>query len=122
MDTAMPLAVPRRDWLAWSTRHRVLLAALFLLVFPVFMPFKAIAVNILIYGLFALGFNMLYGYGGLLSFGHSALLGAGAYACGILMVRFGVPWWAGMIGSVVAGMAMAAALRVLGLMSRSASS
>ncbi len=58
---------------AFARRHRVLLAAVFLLVFPLLMPFKAIAVNILIYGLFALGFNMLYGYRGLLSFGHSAL-------------------------------------------------
>jgi len=73
MDAAAPaLPAPRRDWLALATRHRALLAALFLLVFPLLMPFKAIAVNVLTYGLFALGFNMLYGYGGLLSFGHSA--------------------------------------------------
>lgn len=118
MDAATPATVARRDWLASATRHRVLLAALFLLVFPVFMPFKAIAVNILIYGLFALGFNMLYGYGGLLSFGHSALLGAGAYACGIAMVRYGLPWWAGLAGSMVAGMAMAAAMGALAVRTR----
>ncbi len=118
MNAAATLAPPRRDWLAWATRHRVLLAALFLLVFPVFMPFKAIALNILIYGLFALGFNILYGYGGLLSFGHSALLGAGAYACGIMMVRYGLPWWAGLAGSVLAGMAMAAAMGALAVRTR----
>jgi len=61
MDVASAaVTAPRRDWLAFATRHRALLAALFLLVFPLLMPFKAIAVNILIYGLFALGFNMLY--------------------------------------------------------------
>ena len=94
----------------WATRHRVLLAAGFLLVFPLLMPFKAIAVNILIYGLFALGFNMLYGYLGLLSFGHAALFGAGAYACGIAMVHGGWPWWAGVVASVLSGAGLAAVM------------
>ena len=85
----------RGQVLAFATRHRVVLAAVFLLVFPLLLPFRAIAVNILIYGLFAVGFNMLYGYLGLLSFGHAALFGGGAYACGIALVHFGLPWWWG---------------------------
>ncbi len=93
-----------------ATRHRVLLAVAFLAVFPLLMPFKAIAVNILIYGLFALGFNLLYGTMGLLSFGHAALFGGGAYACGIAMVHFGLPWWAGVIASVLAGAGVAAVI------------
>ena len=112
------VAPPKRDWLLFAQRHRVLLAAIFLLVFPLLMPFKAIAVNILIYGLFALGFNMLYGYAGLLSFGHSALFGAGAYACGIALTRFGLPWWLGVIASVLAGMAMAAIMGALAVRTR----
>lgn len=112
------VAPTRRDWLLLAQRHRVLLAAIFLLVFPLLMPFKAIAVNILIYGLFALGFNMLYGYAGLLSFGHSALLGAGAYGCGIALTRFGLPWWVGVILAVLAGMAMAAAMGALAVRTR----
>src|SRR5665647_671928 len=88
-------------------RHRVLLSAIFLLVFPLLVPFKALAVNILIYGLYALGFNLLFGYLGLLSFGHSALFGAGSYACGILLVHYGMPWWAGIMLGSIAGAAMA---------------
>ncbi|MDB5593799.1 MAG: branched-chain amino acid transporter permease [Hyphomicrobiales bacterium] len=88
-------------------RHRVLLSAIFLLVFPLLVPFKALAVNILIYGLYALGFNLLFGYLGLLSFGHSALFGAGSYACGILLVHYGLPWWAGIMLGSLAGAAMA---------------
>ncbi len=119
MDAVHEAALPaRRDWLALARRHRVLLAAMFLLVFPLLMPFKAIAVNILIYGLFALGFNMLYGYAGLLSFGHSALLGAGAYGCGIALTRFGLPWWLGVGLAVMAGMAMAAAIGALAVRTR----
>ena len=48
------------------TRHRVAAVLLFLLVFPWIMPYDALAVNILIFGLFAVGFNLLFGYTGLL--------------------------------------------------------
>lgn len=119
MDKVATVARPARpDWLALATRHRVLLAAAFLVTFPLLMPFQAIAVDILIYGLFALGFNMVYGYLGLLSFGHSALFGGGAYACGILMVRFGLPWWAGVLGAIAAGVAIAAAIGGLAIRTR----
>ncbi len=119
MQAVQDVAVPtKRDWLLLAQRHRVLLAAIFLLLFPLLMPYKAIAVNMLIYGLFALGFNMLYGYAGLLSFGHSALLGAGAYGCGIALTRFGLPWWLGIILAVLAGMAMAAAMGALAVRTR----
>ncbi|MDB5796877.1 MAG: Inner-rane translocator, partial [Paucimonas sp.] len=53
-------------------RHRVAAVLLFLLVFPLVMPYEALAVNILIFGLFAVGLNLLFGYTGMLSFGHAA--------------------------------------------------
>ncbi len=112
-------AVPARiQMLEFAQRHRALLAAIFLIVFPLLMPFKAIATNILIYGLFALGFNMLYGYLGLLSFGHAALFGGGAYACGIALVHFGLPWYVGIVVGILAGMAVAAAIGVLAIRTR----
>ncbi len=73
-------------------RHRVAAVLLFLLVFPLLMPYHALAVNILIFGLFAVGFNLLFGYTGLLSFGHAAFLGVGSYLTGIAMVHFGWHW------------------------------
>ncbi len=75
-------------------RHRVAAVLLFLLVFPWLMPYDALAVNILVFGLFAVGFNLLFGYTGLLSFGHAAFLGVGSYGTGIAMVHGGVPWLA----------------------------
>ena len=50
-----------------------------------------VAVEILILGLFAVSFNMIFGYMGQLSFGHAAFYGVGAYATGLLMVRTSVP-------------------------------
>jgi branched-chain amino acid transport system permease protein len=77
---------------AFVRRHRVAAVLLFLLVFPVLMPYHALAINILVFGLFAVGFNLLFGYTGLLSFGHAAFLGVGSYLTGIGMVHFGLHW------------------------------
>jgi branched-chain amino acid transport system permease protein len=94
--------------LDWTTRHRVLVAILFLAVFPWLAPYKALAVNILIFGLFAMGFNLLYGYAGMLSFGHAAFFGLGAYGCGVPIAKFAVPWlFAVPLGVLIAGLAAA---------------
>ena len=50
-----------------------------------------VAVEILILGLFAVSFNMIFGYMGQLSFGHAAYYGVGAYTTGMLMVKASVP-------------------------------
>jgi len=105
-------------WFDLVTRHRALLASLFVLVFPLVMPFTALAVNILIYGLFALGFNLVFGYLGLLSFGHAALFGTGAYLCGIAIVHFALPWYAAIAVGVLGGLVMAAAIGVLAIRTR----
>jgi branched-chain amino acid transport system permease protein len=90
-------------WMDHFARHRVLLLILFLIVLPWFAPYEALAVNILIFGLFAVGFNLIFGYAGMLSFGHAAFFGLGAYGCGIAIARFGIPWLpALMLGVVLA--------------------
>jgi branched-chain amino acid transport system permease protein len=106
------------SWFEFATRHRAGLASLFVLVFPLVMPFTALAVNILIYGLFALGFNLVYGYLGLLSFGHAALFGTGAYLCGIAIVHFALPWYAAIAVGVLGGLIMAALIGVLAIRTR----
>ena len=96
--------------IATIRRHRVAAVLLFLLVFPLLMPYHALAINILLFGLFAVGFNLLFGYTGLLSFGHAAFLGVGSYLTGIAMVHGGWPWWlavvAGVAAAGVAGLAI----------------
>ena len=47
-----------------------------------------VATEILILGLFAMSFNMIYGYMGQISFGHAAFFGLGAYATAILFREF----------------------------------
>src|ERR1700735_4217819 len=110
-------AVPA-SWFQFATRHRASIASLVVLVFPLVMPFTALAANILIYGLYALGFNLVYGYLGLLSFGHAALFGTGAYFCGIAIVHFGLPWYAAIALGIVGGVLMAAVIGVLAIRTR----
>jgi branched-chain amino acid transport system permease protein len=91
LDRVAP--VPARGRLAplveAGERHRVLLAVAFLAALPWVTPYEALAVNILVFGLFAVGYNLIFGYTGMLSFGHAALFGLGAYGAGIPIAKYG---------------------------------
>jgi len=67
---------------------------------------------ILVYGLAAVGFNLVLGYLGQLAFANMAFFGIGAYALGILMEQAGLSFWAAILP---AGLAGAAAGLVVGL-------
>jgi branched-chain amino acid transport system permease protein len=49
---------------------------------------------VMVYGLAILGLNLLTGFNGQFSLGHSAFYGLGAYTAAILMDRWGVPYYA----------------------------
>ena len=70
-----------------------------------------LALEIVIWMTFALGYNLLLGQGGLPSFGHGAFFGVGAYAFG-LALKGGSGLWAslalGILGAAVAGAVVAA--------------
>ena len=81
----------RRGWLAGHSLAvpvAILMFVLFLLV-PL-LPGKFwthVSTEILILGLFAMSFNLLYGYMGQISFGHAAFFGVGAYASAMVFTR-----------------------------------
>jgi branched-chain amino acid transport system permease protein len=104
--------------IAFGRRHRAALAIAVLLIFPWLMPYEALAVNILVLGLYAVGFNLLFGYTGLLSFGHAAFLGSGAYGCGIALVHFGVPWFGAILIGVLLSVFFAAIMGFLAIRTR----
>jgi branched-chain amino acid transport system permease protein len=70
-----------------------------------------LALEIVIWMIFALGYNLLLGQGGLPSFGHGAFFGVGAYAFG-LALKGGSGLWGslalGILGAAVAGAIVAA--------------
>jgi len=83
-----------------------LLAALilFLLLLPTFVGkyILYMTIHILILSVFALGFNLLLGYTGLLSFGQAGFFAMGAYASAKILLVF-PSLLAGMVAGVVAG-------------------
>lgn len=94
-------------------------AALALATLPFWMGgiyYINVASQILFYAVFALGLNVLAGYGGLVSLGHAALFGISAYATGyILQAGFGHP--VAILGALVVGVASMALYAVLSLRS-----
>src|SRR3984957_19334890 len=60
-----------------------------------------IATEVLILGLFAMSFNLIYGYMGQISFGHAAYFGLGAYGTALSMSAFAVDGQIGYFGFFV---------------------
>ncbi|MDR6757508.1 branched-chain amino acid transport system permease protein [Mycoplana sp. BE70] len=100
------------------SRWRVPLSILALCVLPWILPSQALAVNVLIYGLVAVGYNLLFGYTGLLSFGHAAFFGVGAYVTGIAIGAFGMHWFVAMVTGVLAAGVLAIVMGALAIRTR----
>jgi branched-chain amino acid transport system permease protein len=100
----------------------LLAGAAFLLVLPLLVDayWLRIATGVLMWAGLACSWNLVGGYGGYISFGHSAFFGIGAYATAILMGRqFGLPFVAtipvGLVGAAaVAGIIGAPTMRLRG--------
>ncbi|HIZ44873.1 MAG TPA: branched-chain amino acid ABC transporter permease [Firmicutes bacterium] len=87
-----------------SSVIKLIIGAAILLLVPVIVPnsyIMQLVLNILVYVILAMGLNLLTGFTGILSLGHAAFFGIGAYASGILNTRLGWPFWATLIISVV---------------------
>ncbi|HSN21245.1 MAG TPA: branched-chain amino acid ABC transporter ATP-binding protein/permease [Usitatibacter sp.] len=86
-----------------------ILTAIALVAAPFVLPFFDAAPNtvnrILVWGLFGIGFDILFGYTGLLSFGQSAFYGTGGMVAAYLLTRAGFPH---VITALVIGMLVAA--------------
>lgn len=72
------------------------LTAIGLIVAPFLLPHVGFAPNtvnrILVWGLFGIGFDILFGFTGLLSFGQSAFYGTGGFVAAYLLTRAGFPY------------------------------
>lgn len=72
---------------------RIALAAVVVLALPLALSqfWTFIAIEVLAFALYAVSFNVLLGYGGMLSFGHAAFFGVGGYSAALLMKKAGLP-------------------------------
>jgi branched-chain amino acid transport system permease protein len=86
----------------WFVR---LVFVLVLLLLPRFI-YPVLALDILCYGLFALAFDIVFGYCGLLSFGHAAFWGVSGYAVANVLTRTALPVPVALLAGVVASLAI----------------
>jgi len=90
------------------------LTAIGLIVAPFVLPYLGFAPNtvnrILVWGLFGIGFDILFGFTGLLSFGQSAFYGTGGFVAAYLLTQAGFPY---VVPALVIGMIAAAAVGYL---------
>jgi branched-chain amino acid transport system permease protein len=90
------------------------ITAALLIVMPFVLPHLGFAPNtvnrIIVWGLFGIGFDILFGYTGLLSFGQSALYGTGGFFAAYLLTVAGFPY---VILALFLGMIAAAAVGYL---------
>ena len=92
-----------------------------LLLLPIFLtPYqRSVLTEIMIWGLFAMAFDLLYGYTGMLSFGQAIFFGAGAYGMGFAVLRLQWGVWEALgfgivLAAVFAAVVGALAVRVTG--------
>src|SRR5581483_4601724 len=91
--THRPPPRPARDRGMKAQHGAQLAAAAALLVLPFALPdfWVFISIEVLAFALYAVSFNLLLGYGGMLSFGHAAFLGVGGYTAGLVVKQSGLP-------------------------------
>jgi branched-chain amino acid transport system permease protein len=107
----MPAQRPYFVW--WLTPQMVgvfaLLSSIPFWVEPVGL-YQYLGIEIIIWMIYALGFNLLLGYTGLPSFGHGAYFGIGAYAFGLTQHNLVANVWLGLGVGLLAAMAAGSAV------------
>jgi branched-chain amino acid transport system permease protein len=96
-------------------RHPMfIILATFLVVPVIVMPLggMSLAIEVMIWAIFAMGFNILLGVTGLPSFGHGIFFGAGAYICGLIQQHIVPSTWIPLLGSLLFCAALAAVLGI----------
>ena len=86
-----------------QTRAAGLIALVAMLVFPFLISDypRALVTEIYIFAIFAMSLDLLLGFTGLMSLGHAAFFGLGAYGVAVLGTMFGVNAWIGLAAGVI---------------------
>jgi branched-chain amino acid transport system permease protein len=79
-----------------------------------------VTTEMVIMGLFAMSLNLILGFGGMVSFGHAAFFGVGAYTVALLMKKAGAPLYVALLAAPVVAAITAAivgwfCVRLIGL-------
>jgi branched-chain amino acid transport system permease protein len=99
IETVLPIAV----------------VAVIVLLLPLFIPsfVSSLVTKMMIFGLFGLSLNLIWGYANIPSFGHAAFFGVGAYTAAVIVTKAGFSnFWFSMLIAILATAAVAAILGV----------
>jgi len=100
----------------------LLLAALVLATAPLYADYTpfylGLLTEVLVFGLFALAYDVLLGHAGVLSLGHSAFLGVAAYTTGIMLARYRAPLELSLLAGALGGLLTSLILGILVLRKR----
>jgi branched-chain amino acid transport system permease protein len=100
----LPEGIMQPRSFATAEKALLLLAVVVSAAVPIFGDTYAIkvATEVLIFALAAFSLNFLVGNGGIVSFGHAAYFGLGAYASGLLVTKLGMPMEPALIAAPLA--------------------
>ena len=76
---------------------------------------QSIFVEVFILAILAISYNLLFGFTGVISFGHAAFFGTGAYSVGLLMLHLSWPWWLAVAAALLIGVILALVKGFVGL-------
>ncbi|HEX6094607.1 MAG TPA: branched-chain amino acid ABC transporter permease [Dongiaceae bacterium] len=95
--------------------HLAVIALLFVLQFVLPAYHHTNFARIMVLACYAIGYNLLVGYTGLMSLGHAMFFAAGLYGAGLTIHYFGLPAPAGFLLGVLAGTVLAIAVGLVAL-------
>jgi branched-chain amino acid transport system permease protein len=99
VDKALPIAV----------------VSVIVLLLPLFIPsfVSSLVTKMMIFGLFGMSLNLIWGYSNIPSFGHAAFFGVGAYTAAIVVMKVGLSsFWLSMLLAILVTAAVAAILGI----------
>jgi len=76
---------------------------------------ESILVDVFILAILAVSYNLIFGFSGVISFGHALFFGMGAYTVGLLMLHLAWPWWLAVLSALVISVAIALVKGFVGL-------
>ncbi len=76
---------------------------------------QGMLIQVFIWAVFAMSYDLLMGYTGILSFGHALFFGTGAYVTGILLKHAGWPLWQVMLAVIAVAIVQSVFIGVLSL-------
>jgi branched-chain amino acid transport system permease protein len=95
--------------------HTAVIAALFALNFVLPEYHHGVLARVMVLAVFAMGYNILFGYSGLLSLGHAMFFSAGLYGAGLTVAHLGWSMAAGFAAGVACGALLALIIGLLAL-------